>query len=332
MWQSVAELFHIGLVHVAGLGGAHVGQAVDVAADGIETEILNNKVALSWNLPDCIYDGFESGDLYQNMWINDQSCPWEITTAQPHEGSYCAKSTNQGMFTTSKLSLGVSVPTNCVVSYYARISCFPLNGGGFFIDNVQYGETIKDEVPWTRFSFPLNAGNHLLEWKYGNQLTEGEYENAFYIDDITVGNPFEVYRADCDGQNQVLLASGVTQADYMDYGWGTLPDGWYKYGISTDGGVTVEWSACIERDFDGVDESFAGEVAVFPNPATDQLTVECVGARRLTVISPQGQTLYHSAVHSDRVTLSLCDYPSGIYLIRIQSDRGEVTRSFSIVR
>ena len=298
----------------------------------IETEILNNKVALSWNLPDCIYDGFESGDLYQNMWINDQSCPWEITTAQPHEGSYCAKSTNQGMFTTSKLSLGVSVPTNCVVSYYARISCFPLNGGGFFIDNVQYGETIKDEVPWTRFSFPLNAGNHLLEWKYGNQLTEGEYENAFYIDDITVGNPFEVYRADCDGQNQVLLASGVTQADYMDYGWGTLPDGWYKYGISTDGGVTVEWSACIERDFDGVDESFAGEVAVFPNPATDQLTVECVGARRLTVISPQGQTLYHSAVHSDRVTLSLCDYPSGIYLIRIQSDRGEVTRSFSIVR
>ena len=169
----------------------------------IEAEVINNqRVALSWNMPNNIVDGFESGDFYQNMWLNDATSPWVITNNNPNSGNCCAKSTNQGMFSTSSLGLAVNVPATSVVSYYAHISCFPLNGGGFFIDNVQQGETIKDEVPWTQYSFALSPGNHLLEWKYGNQLSEGDYENVFYIDDITVGSPFKIYRDDCSTATQ----------------------------------------------------------------------------------------------------------------------------------
>ena len=299
----------------------------------IETEVINNmRVALSWNLPPSIVDGFESGDFYQNMWMIDQTYPWVITTNTPHEGNYCAKSTNTGMFTTSKISLAVNVPTNCLVSYHAKISCFPLNGGGFFIDNIQYGETIKDEMPWTLFTAPLSPGNHILEWKYANQLGEGEYENAFYIDDITVGNPFNVYRANCDGSNITLIATAIAAAQYVDNGWDALPVGEYKYGVSNDGGASIAWSECLSKDVLGIAESVQTELKLFPNPAQDQLTIECVDAQSISIVSVQGQTLFEAKMTSESLTVSLADFPAGLYLIRVESEKGVVTKPLSVMK
>ena len=299
----------------------------------IEAEVINNtKVALSWNLPPSIVDGFESGDFYQNMWMIDQTYPWVISTNEPHEGNYCAKSTNTGMFTTSKISLAVNVPTNCLVSYYAKISCFPLNGGGFFIDNVQYGETIKDEVPWTLYTVPLSPGNHMLEWKYANQLAEGEYENAFYIDDITVGNPFNIYRANCDGSNATLIASNVALAQYVDNGWDALPIGEYKYGISNDGGATIVWSECLSKVVMATADNEQAELKLFPNPAQDQLTIECANAQRVSIVSILGKTLFESEITSEQMTVSLDGFPAGVYLIRVEGKNGLITKRISVVK
>ena len=299
----------------------------------VEAEVINDqRVALEWNLPAGLYDGFESGDFYQNMWINDATSPWTISTNQPNEGTYCAKSTNTGMFSTSKISLGVNVATSSVVSYYARISCFPLNGGGFFIDNVQYGETIKDEVPWTHYSVALSPGNHLLEWKYGNQLAEGEYENAFYIDDIRVGNAFDVYRADCDGQHQVQIASAVAQANYVDYDWAELPAGLYKYGVSTDGGVSMAWSECLEKKTDGVDDEGMESLQLYPNPAQNQLTIVGENLQQVTVMTLQGQVLYDIKTTENTMAISLDDLPSGLYFVTIRTQNGTATRQFSVIK
>jgi len=299
----------------------------------VEVDIYHNTLAtVTWNLPPCTGDGFESGDFYMHMWIIDQTSPWEISTNNPHEGMYCAKSTNTAMFSTGKISLAVNVQTNCIVRYYARISCFPLNGGGFFIDNVQYGETIKGEVPWTRYTVPLTPGNHILEWKYGNQLAEGEYENAYYIDDILVGNLVNIYRANCDGSNCELIASDWGAENFGDFDWDLLPIGQYKYGVSLDGGHSIAWSDCIVKDIMAVDEQNAIEANIYPNPANDQLTVECAGAKRITLVSMTGETLYDADVDSDKVTLRLNDYPNGMYFVRIQGDMGSVTKKVSVLR
>ena len=305
----------------------------------IEAEVINNmRVSLSWNLPAGVYDGFESGDFYQNMWINDATSPWVITTTQPNEGSYCAKSTNTGMFTNSKISLAVNLPTSSVVSYYARVSCFPLNGCGFFIDNVQYGETLKDEVPWTRYSVAIDPGNHILEWKYANQLGEGEYDNAFYIDDITVGTPFEIYRANCDGSNSVLIASNVAHPNYVDYGWDALPIGQYKYGISTDGGNTIAWSECLGKDVMAVDENSAMEIKVYPNPTNGILFVETLRATSLQaetkyiITNVTGQTLLSGRITDATQQIDVSDLAEGMYFVRIQGDRGCIVKKFCIVR
>ena len=304
-----------------------IEKVIDIQA----TVIGQTKVALSWDMPDCIYDGFESGDLYQNMWINDGTSPWEVMTEHPHSGSYCVRSTNKTMFSTSKISLGVNVPVSCVVTYYAMISCFPLNGGGFFIDNVQQGETIKDIVPWTKYSVALGPGNHLLEWKYANQLTEGDYENAFYIDDITVGNAYNIYRANCDGSDQTLIAEDVVNAQYIDNDWVTLPIGQYKYGVSINGGYTVYWSECINKNYEGVDENIEDEIAVYPNPAHDYIRVETMctmSVQRVDVYDITGKLMISSA----EMEINISELESGMYFVNILTDKGVVTRKVTISR
>lgn len=298
----------------------------------IQTEVINEtKVALTWDMPDCIYDGFESGNLYQNMWINDGTNPWEVTMADANSGSYSVRSTNKTMFSTSKISLAVNVVTTCVVSYYAKISCFPLNGGGFFIDNVQYGETLKDIVPWTRYTVALSPGNHLLEWKYGNQLTEGDYENSFYIDDITVGNAFNIYRANCDGSGQTLIAEAVINSQFIDNDWVMLPMGQYKYGISIDGGYTIFWSECIDKDYQDVAEIDDEEISVYPNPANDYIRVEtmCTSyVQRVDIYDVTGKLIISSA----ETEINVLELKSGMYFVNILTEKGVVTKKVTIER
>ena len=300
----------------------------------IETEVINSqRVALNWNMPNGIVDGFESGDFYQNMWLNDGSSPWVITTSNPYEGTYCAKSTNTAMFSTSSLRLAVNVPITCVISYEARISCFPLNGGGFLIDNVQQSEAIKDEVPWTRYSFTLTPGNHQLEWKYANQLAEGNYENAFFIDDIRVGNAYDVYRANCDGSGQVLIAEAVANAQYVDYDWVALPIGQYKYGVGLNGGSTIYWSECINKDYQGVDEISDMDVTVYPNPAKDIVKID-LGANYhspvqcIEIYDITGQMM----ITSTETEINVSELESGMYFVNILTEKGVVTKKVAIER
>lgn len=297
----------------------------------IQAEIINNtKVALSWDMPNCIHDGFESGDLLQNMWINDGTSPWEVTMTTPNSGSYCVRSTNKAMFSSSKITLGVNVPTTCVVSYYAMVDCFPLNGCGFLIDNVQYGQTLKDKVPWTKYTVALGPGNHLLEWKYVNQLTEGDYENAFYIDDITVGNAYYVYRKNCDTGEQTLVAEDVINAQYIDNEWVNLPSGLYQYGVSADGGYTIYWSEPLDKDWDNLSETNLSEVAVYPNPAKDVVTIKSVGIQRVTIVNMLGEMVYDAEVNNDKIELQLADYQSGLYFVNILTDNGLITKKLTV--
>ena len=282
----------------------------------ITTEVINNKrVELSWNLPEAIHEDFESGNFYENMWINDANSPWVVTNSESNSGSYSAKSTNSGMFTSSKLSLAVNVPTNCILSYWAHINCFPLNAGGLLIDNVLYGESITNEVPWTEFTAPLTPGNHILEWRYVNQLGEGEYDNCFFIDDITVGDLFDVYRASCDEGEPELIGSQVVEAEFVDHGWDDLPVGRYKYGVSTSDIEHIAWSDCIDKDY----------VSVAESDVNGQI-------RRVTVINALGQVIYDAAAASDNSSMILESYPAGIYIVNILTDKGLVTKKVGVVR
>ena len=213
------------------------------------------------------------------------------------------------MGSSSSIKLAVNIPVTCVISYDAKIDCTPLNGGGFLIDNVQQGETIKDKVPWTRYSFTLSPGTHLLEWRYANQLALEGYENAFYVDNITVGNPFNVYRDNCISSTPELIAEKVAMAQYVDYGWDTLPIGQYKYGISNDEGLTIAWSECLPKNFMAISE-----------------TQEVSTLRRITIINALGQVIYDVSTSTDNSNTILEKLPQGVYVVNLLTDDGMISK------
>ena len=193
-------------------------------------------------------------------------------------------------------------------------------------------------MPWTRYTVAIGPGNHILEWKYANQLAEGEYDNAFYIDDITVGNTYSIYRANCDGSNVTLIASNIADANYVDYGWDVLPIGQYKYGISNDGGNTSAWSECLDKDVLSVDENNAMEIKVYPNPTNGILFVQTLCATSLQaeteycITNLTGQTLISGHITDETQQIDVTGLAEGMYFVRIQNNSKTIIKKFCIVK
>lgn len=75
-------------------------------------------------------------------------------------------------------------------------------------------------------------------------------------------------------------------------------------------------------------------VALYPNPATDCVTVECGEAvRTLSLVNVQGQVVRTwEAVEDVRPAVSLRGLPAGVYLLTVQTASGSVSQRLTIVR
>ena len=201
-----------------------------------------------------------------------------------------------------------------------------------------YGLAISAEVivsvaskPWTKYTFTLGPGNHLLDWKYGNQLALEGYENSFYIDDITVGNAYDIYRANCDGTDMTLIADDETTPYFTDNDWVTLPIGQYKYGVCINNGSSIYWSECIDKDYQGLDENVIADVAVYPNPAHDYIRVEtqnCAFLQRIDVYNVTGQLV----ISSTETEINVSELESGVYFVNILTEKGVFVKKITVSR
>ena len=82
---------------------------------------------------------------------------------------------------------------------------------------------------------------------------------------------------------------------------------------------------------DGLDEN--GEsVSVYPNPARARLTVEAEGLRQVTLINVQGQIVYDAIAEGNQTNIDLAGFVAGLYVLRIDTENGVVSRQVSIVK
>lgn len=75
------------------------------------------------------------------------------------------------------------------------------------------------------------------------------------------------------------------------------------------------------------------DIVLFPNPARDLLTIESgnQALQQISVYNAVGQLVYSApATGASRHQLTTASYTPGIYLVRIQTDKGEVTSRFEI--
>ena len=126
------------------------------------------------------------------------------------------------------------------------------------------------------------------------------------------------YNLYCNGQ---LVASGLTDTQYVDE-------------IRTDEDLQVYYvtgirdvieSSPSNKVFYGayaVGENAAMDVALFPNPAKDAVTVQAEGLREITVFNINGQQVLCRPTEGNEQRLDLRGLGSGVYYFMIRTDQG----------
>jgi hypothetical protein len=83
----------------------------------------------------------------------------------------------------------------------------------------------------------------------------------------------------------------------------------------------------------GIDNPLAAETVVYPNPARDQVTISSSEEMtRITIVNYVGQLIDNRELNQNKVVLNTTNYESGIYIVRIETESGIVTKRFAVAR
>lgn len=98
-------------------------------------------------------------------------------------------------------------------------------------------------------------------------------------------------------------------------------------GYTASDEIIVTFDACI-----GVDEANISTLSVYPNPATDFLTIEFPGNNfTVTMIDITGKIIQSSFNNQNKTTLNTNGLHSGVYILRLETD-GNVTQKRVIIK
>jgi hypothetical protein len=106
--------------------------------------------------------------------------------------------------------------------------------------------------------------------------------------------------------------------------------------------VTAEYEFCGESDpsneacldvITGMDNISLNNTRVYPNPATNNVVIESAKMNRITVMNAVGQVVIDRGIEGEKHHyLNTSTYEAGVYMIRIETTEGVVTKRLTIVR
>ena len=175
---------------------------------------------------------------------------------------------------------------------------------------------------------------------------------ALVIDNITVTNAvwagtasetvhYRVYRS-FDGSNYSLI--GYADGDAVSYDDNDIQsvNCYYKVtAVNTmPGNTTCESAPAMAVDgihdyvtvqTDDVNE-LNDDTKIYPSPTNGQITIEAEGMSHVTIMNALGQTIYDAPTNADQTVLDLSQYGTGMYLIRINTEKGVSVKRVSVVK
>ncbi len=91
----------------------------------------------------------------------------------------------------------------------------------------------------------------------------------------------------------------------------------------TDAGFSIDYAG----GFVGIDEHAAGSLLVYPNPATDKVTVShSTPIQHVEIRNAEGRTIYAESPNSETFEVQTNNWSSGIYIITAQTEDAVLTR------
>jgi hypothetical protein len=95
-----------------------------------------------------------------------------------------------------------------------------------------------------------------------------------------------------------------------------------------DNYVTVLISSHI-----GIEDLNSKSLLIYPNPASESVTIESKNMNHILVTNTLGQQVYDAVFQdADKVVLDIEDYEAGVYVVRIENTNGTVSKRFTVVR
>lgn len=130
-------------------------------------------------------ESFETGDLSAFDWHYPSIIyAWEVTTQNPYEGQYCAKSTSISDSETSSIYITVLVETESEVTFYYKVSSESGWDKLFFKIDGSLKNEWSGEVPWTKAGYILMPGTHELRWEYTKDSSFSSGDDCAWIDNV----------------------------------------------------------------------------------------------------------------------------------------------------
>jgi hypothetical protein len=143
---------------------AVIGSMADFT-NNLTSGLYSNQMAFS-KMIGLVDEDWETGTFAKFSWVNS-TYPWTITSTDPYEGTYCAKSGAITDQQNTDLSITFNVLANDSISFYKKVSSEDnydfLN---FYIDANQVGEWSGTTDVWSRVAYPVTTGNHTFKWSY----------------------------------------------------------------------------------------------------------------------------------------------------------------------
>ncbi|MBW6490716.1 MAG: T9SS type A sorting domain-containing protein [Lentimicrobium sp.] len=190
-----------------------------------ESRVFNFNTA---NPPD---EDFESQGFPRSNWLNTDDSPWFIDGETSFEGNYSLRSGIIDDLGSSRLAYSCYSHSCDYISFRVKISS---QTNADFLRLVINGNTVatySGEFDWTEEKFPIDPGEHLIEWIYSKNESESHGMDAVWIDNIYLpGNLDPVVIIDdfetCQGYDVELSiqTTGSSRVEWLSEGSGIFDD------------------------------------------------------------------------------------------------------------
>ena len=87
----------------------------------------------------------------------------------------------------------------------------------------------------------------------------------------------------------------------------------------------------VSASVDAIGEN-SDNVALYPNPTKDNVTIEANGMSRITVVSMLGQVVFDTEVNANVYTLNMSQFKSGMYMVRVYTESGVTVKRATVMQ
>ena len=179
-----------------------------------------------------------------------------------------------------------------------------------------------------------------LDFEYTNNYKVKLKWEAPQPDDGFTG--YYLYRKDGDGEYRRIKLLGASAVSYVDNS--ALQEGDYYYRLYAYYRDLDCISAPANRKYNpnefelhvyfsptGVEENEA-QVKVYPNPAKQLVTIEAEGMREVLVYNTLGQCVIRKEVADHQTTVDFQNMAEGLYLLRVMTEKGMLSKRIVVER